>query len=78
MEDEIPQFSICPRCRERGFELLGTHGHCVACLHTPDLSLEYEAAAHEGLRVLSEALVDLNDPESRLMAAETEADRGVA
>ena len=29
-------FSICPRCSERGLEILETHSFCVNCNFSPD------------------------------------------
>ncbi|MGE3261373.1 MAG: hypothetical protein AB7K68_06310 [Bacteriovoracia bacterium] len=27
----------CPRCNERGYEVLKTHAFCVSCNYSPDL-----------------------------------------
>lgn len=27
----------CPRCNERGYEVLKTHAYCVNCNYSPDL-----------------------------------------
>ena len=27
----------CPRCHERGYEVLKTHAYCVSCNYSPDL-----------------------------------------
>lgn len=27
----------CPRCNERGYEVLKTHAYCVSCNYSPDL-----------------------------------------
>lgn len=27
----------CPRCNERGYEVLKTHAYCVSCNFSPDL-----------------------------------------
>lgn len=27
----------CPRCNERGYEVLKTHVYCVSCNYSPDL-----------------------------------------
>lgn len=36
MEDQIPVFSICPRCAERAYDRLRTHSYCAACDYSPD------------------------------------------
>ncbi len=38
MEDQIPMFSSCPRCGERGLDILKTHSFCVLCDFSPDLA----------------------------------------
>lgn len=30
-------FRTCPRCNERGYEVLHTHAYCVNCNYSPDL-----------------------------------------
>lgn len=30
-------FKICPRCNDRGYEVLKTHAYCVSCNYSPDL-----------------------------------------
>lgn len=30
-------FKTCPRCNDRGYEVLKTHAYCVSCNYSPDL-----------------------------------------
>ena len=36
MEDQIPVFSICPRCGEKAYDRLSTHAYCAECNYSPD------------------------------------------
>jgi len=40
LADQIPVFSICPRCAERGYDRLRTHAYCVSCNYSPDFEEE--------------------------------------
>ena len=42
MEDdyEVPKFSICPRCGDRAYDNLKSHGHCVGCQYNPTTDAE--------------------------------------
>ena len=37
MSDIIPNFSYCPRCGQKGYDVLRTHSYCVECNFCPDL-----------------------------------------
>lgn len=36
MENQyVVRLAECPRCGERGYEKLGSHGHCINCNYSP-------------------------------------------
>lgn len=37
----------CPRCNERGYEVLKTHAYCVSCNYSPDLLYPKQAPADD-------------------------------
>ncbi len=41
-DDQVPVFSSCPRCGERGLDVLSSHAYCVNCNYSPDLDQPYE------------------------------------
>lgn len=38
--ESVPKWNECPRCGERAYEILKTHGHCVECLYSDVLDGE--------------------------------------
>ncbi|MBI3294441.1 MAG: hypothetical protein HYZ71_06890 [Deltaproteobacteria bacterium] len=37
MFDEIPFFTLCPRCNSEAYDRCPTHAFCVECNYSPDL-----------------------------------------
>ena len=40
-------FKTCPRCNERGYEVLHTHAYCVNCNYSPDLLNQKKMSADD-------------------------------
>ena len=67
-------FSICPRCCERGYEILETHSYCVNCNYSPDFSETTQPlipdwaleAIQEDLPTRSKVGPEISDEMSRL------------
>ncbi len=38
-QNEVPMFSVCPRCNCRGYDKLKTHSYCVECDYCPDVDV---------------------------------------
>ena len=57
-------FKTCPRCDERGYEVLHTHSYCVNCNYSPDLLDQEMVSARDLLTRLGASKASVSSDQS--------------